>query len=53
LTPWNSQVTQARLPNVPRLAACLDTLWIMLAVLGIDAVAALARKERAPTDGEG
>jgi hypothetical protein len=32
------------LPDVPRLAAFQDTLWIMLAVLGTDALAALALK---------
>jgi hypothetical protein len=52
LTPWNSEVARAGLPDVPRLANFVDTLWIMLAVLGIGALAALALKERAPTDGE-
>jgi hypothetical protein len=37
---------------VPRLADFQDTLWIMVAVLGIGALAALALKERAPTGGE-
>jgi hypothetical protein len=37
---------------VPRVADCLDTLWIMLAVLGNGALAALVLTERAPTDGE-
>ncbi|HEY1517225.1 MAG TPA: hypothetical protein VGF91_12460 [Solirubrobacteraceae bacterium] len=52
MTPWNSQAARAGLPDVPRLADFVDTLWIMLAVLGISALAALALGERAPTDGE-
>jgi hypothetical protein len=52
LTPWNSQVTRVGLPDVPRFADFQDTLWIMLAVPGIGALAAPALKERAPTGGE-
>jgi sugar phosphate permease len=37
------------LPDVPRLADFQNTLWIMPAVLGIGALAALALKERGPT----